>query len=118
MHTQSQKLPPGSYISFSKNILQMLLQSVFTDTQGPGNLIIVSILKDQLGDLKLSGSKMVIGLQEPESLLKTVSLRLLLDNLIKYCVQVHANSLKEEHIFIGKRLILLRAKERKDTRSS
>ena len=93
----------------------MLLQSVFTDTQGPGNLIIVSILKDQLGDLKLSGSKMVIDLQEPESLLKTVSLRLLVSNLIKYCVQVHANSLKEEHIFIGKRPILLRAEERKDT---
>ena len=93
----------------------MLLQSVFTNPQGPGNLIIVSILKDQLCNLKLSGSKMVISLQASESLPKTRGLRLLVGDLIKHCVQVHANSLKEEHIFIGKRPILFRAKERKDT---
>ena len=83
MCAEAQKFPPGSYISFTKNILQMLLQSVFTDTKGLGDLIVVSVSEDLLGNLNFSGSKMVVSFQAAEGLLKTIVLRLTVGDLVE-----------------------------------
>ena len=55
----------------------MFLEGVFTDTEGLGDLIVVAVLADLFGDLKFSGSEMVVGFQVAEGLLKAVGLRLL-----------------------------------------
>ena len=55
----------------------MLLEGVFTDAEGLGNLVVVAVLEDLFGDLKFSGSEMVVGFQVAEGLLKAVGLRLL-----------------------------------------
>ncbi len=55
----------------------MFLEGVFTDTEGLGDLIVVAVLEDLFGDLKFSGSEMVVGFQVAEGLLKAVGLRLL-----------------------------------------
>lgn len=55
----------------------MFLEGVFTDTEGLGDLVVVAVLEDLFGDLKFSGSEMVVGFQVAEGLLKAVSLRLL-----------------------------------------
>ena len=55
----------------------MFLEGVFTDTEGLGDLIVVAVLEDLFGDLKFSGSEMVVGFQAAEGLLKAVGLRLL-----------------------------------------
>lgn len=55
----------------------MFLEGVFTDTEGLGDLIVVAVLEDLFGDLKFSGSEMVVGFQVAEGLLKAVGLRML-----------------------------------------
>lgn len=55
----------------------MFLEGVFTDAEGLGDLIVVAVLEDLFGDLKFSGSEMVVGFQVAEGLLKAVGLRLL-----------------------------------------
>ncbi len=55
----------------------MFLEGVFTDTEGLGDLVVVAVLEDLFGDLKFSGSEMVVGFQVAEGLLKAVGLRLL-----------------------------------------
>lgn len=55
----------------------MFLESVFTDAEGLGDLVVVAVLEDLFGDLKFSGSEMVVGFQVAEGLLKAVGLRLL-----------------------------------------
>ena len=55
----------------------MFLEGVFTDAEGLGNLVVVAVLEDLFGDLKFSGSEMVVGFQVAEGLLKAVGLRLL-----------------------------------------
>ena len=61
----------------------MLLEGVFTDAEGLGNLVVVAVLEDLFGDLKFSGSEMVVGFQVAEGLLKAVSLRLLVGDLVE-----------------------------------
>ena len=61
----------------------MFLEGVFTDTEGLGDLVVVAVLEDLFGDLKFSGSEMVVGLQVAEGLLKAVSLRLLVGDLVE-----------------------------------
>lgn len=61
----------------------MFLEGVFTDAEGLGNLVVVAVLEDLFGDLKFSGSEMVVGFQVAEGLLKAVSLRLLVGNLVE-----------------------------------
>ena len=53
----------------------MFLEGVFTDAEGLGDLIVVAVLEDLFGDLKFSGSEMVVGFQVAEGLLKAVGLR-------------------------------------------
>jgi hypothetical protein len=55
----------------------VFLEGVFTDTEGLGDLIVVAVLEDLFGDLKFSGSEMVVGFQVAEGLLKAVGLRML-----------------------------------------
>ena len=55
----------------------MFLEGVFTDTEGLGDLVVGAVLEDLFGDLKFSGSEMVVGFQVAEGLLKAVGLRLL-----------------------------------------
>ncbi|MEE0368248.1 MAG: hypothetical protein UDT01_07115 [Blautia sp.] len=55
----------------------MFLEGVFTDAEGLGDLVVVAVLEDLFGDLKFSGSEMVVGFQVAEGLLKAVGLRLL-----------------------------------------
>lgn len=64
----------------------MFLEGVFTDAEGLGNLVVVAVLEDLFGDLKFSGSEMVVGFQVAEGLLKAVSLRLLVGDLVEDCV--------------------------------
>ena len=64
----------------------MFLEGVFTDAEGLGNLVVVAVLEDLFGDLKFSGSEMVVGFQVAEGLLKAVSLRLLVGNLVEDCI--------------------------------
>ena len=64
----------------------MFLEGVFTDAEGLGDLIVVAVLEDLFGDLKFSGSEMVVGFQVAEGLLKAVGLRLLVGNLVEACV--------------------------------
>lgn len=64
----------------------MFLEGVFTDAEGLGDLIVVAVLEDLFGDLKFSGSEMVVGFQVAEGLLKAVGLRLLVGNLVKDCI--------------------------------
>ena len=52
----------------------MFLEGVFTDAEGLGDLVVVAVLEDLFGDLKFSGSEMVVGFQEAEGLLKAVGL--------------------------------------------
>lgn len=52
----------------------MFLEGVFTDAEGLGDLVVVAVLEDLFGDLKFSGSEMVIGFQVAEGLLKAVGL--------------------------------------------
>lgn len=61
----------------------MFLEGVFTDAEGLGNLVVVAVLEDLFGDLKFSGSEMVVGFQVAEGLLKAVSLRLLVGDLVE-----------------------------------
>lgn len=61
----------------------MFLEGVFTDAEGLGDLVVVAVLEDLFGDLKFSGSEMVVGFQVAEGLLKAVSLRLLVGDLVK-----------------------------------
>ena len=61
----------------------MFLEGVFTDAEGLGDLVVVAVLEDLFGDLKFSGSEMVVGFQVAEGLLKAVSLRLLVGNLVE-----------------------------------
>ena len=55
----------------------MFLEGVFTDAEGLGDFVVVAVLEDLFGDLKFSGSEMVVGFQVAEGLLKAVGLRLL-----------------------------------------
>lgn len=64
----------------------MFLEGVFTDAEGLGNLVVVAVLEDLFGDLKFSGSEMVVGFQVAEGLLKAVGLRLLVDDLVEDCI--------------------------------
>ena len=64
----------------------MFLEGVFTDAEGLGNLVVVAVLEDLFGDLKFSGSEMVVGFQVAEGLLKAVSLRLLVGDLVEDCI--------------------------------
>ena len=52
----------------------MFLEGVFTDAEGMGDLVVVAVLEDLFGYLKLSGSEMVVGFQVAEGLLKAVGL--------------------------------------------
>ena len=52
----------------------MILEGVFTDAEGLGDLIVVAVLEDLVGDLKFSVSDMVVGFQVAEGLLKAVGL--------------------------------------------
>lgn len=61
----------------------MFLEGVFTDAEGLGDLVVVAVLEDLFGDLKFSGSEMVVGFQVAEGLLKAVSLRLLVGDLVE-----------------------------------
>lgn len=61
----------------------MFLEGVFTDAEGLGNLVVVAVLEDLFGDLKFSGSEMVVGFQVAEGLFKAVSLRLLVGDLVE-----------------------------------
>ena len=64
----------------------MFLEGVFTDAEGLGNLVVVAVLEDLFGDLKFSGSEMVVGFQVAEGLLKAVGLRLLVSDLVEDCI--------------------------------
>ena len=64
----------------------MFLEGVFTDAEGLGDLVVVAVLEDLFGDLKFSGSEMVVGLQVAEGLLKAVGLRLLVSDLVEDCI--------------------------------
>ena len=64
----------------------MFLEGVFTDAEGLGDLVVVAVLEDLFGDLKFSGSEMVVGFQVAEGLLKAVGLRLLVSNLVEDCI--------------------------------
>ena len=61
----------------------MFLEGVFTDAEGLGDLVVVAVLEDLFGNLKFSGSEMVVGFQVAEGLLKAVSLRLLVGDLVE-----------------------------------
>lgn len=61
----------------------MFLEGVFTDAEGLGDLVVVAVLEDLFGDLKFSGSEMVVGFQVAEGLFKAVSLRLLVGDLVE-----------------------------------
>lgn len=76
LHTQSQKLPPGSHISLTKNILQVLLKSIFPDAKGLGNFIIVAVLVDLFGNLEFTVCEVAGVFQVGESLFEVVGLRL------------------------------------------
>lgn len=52
----------------------MFLEGVFTDAEGLGDFVVVAVLEDLFGDLKFSGSEMVVGFQVAEGLLKAVGL--------------------------------------------
>lgn len=64
----------------------MFLEGVFTDAEGLGDLVVVAVLEDLFGDLKFSGSEMVVGFQVAEGLLKAVGLRLLVSDLVEDCI--------------------------------
>mgnify|MGYP004465028933 FL=1 len=64
----------------------MFLEGVFTDAEGLGDLVVVAVLEDLFGNLKFSGSEMVVGFQVAEGLLKAVGLRLLVGDLVEDCV--------------------------------
>lgn len=59
---------------------------VFSRAEGLGDLVVVAVLEDLFGDLKFSGSEMVVGFQVAEGLLKAVGLRLLVGNLVEDCI--------------------------------
>lgn len=61
----------------------MFLEGVFTDAEGLGDLVVVAVLEDLFGNLKFSGSEMVVGFQVAEGLLKAVGLRLLVGDLVE-----------------------------------
>ena len=61
----------------------MFLEGVFTDAEGLGDLVVVAVLEDLFGDLKFSGSEMVVGFQVAEGLLKAVGLRLRADHSVE-----------------------------------
>ena len=61
----------------------MFLEGVFTDAEGLGDLVVVAVPEDLFGDLKFSGSEMVVGFQVAEGLLKAVGLRLLVGDLVE-----------------------------------
>ena len=67
-------------------ILQVLLKSIFPDAERPCDFVVVAVLEDLFGDLKFSGSEMVVGFQVAEGLLKAVGLRLLVGNLVEDCI--------------------------------
>ena len=52
----------------------MFLEGVFTDAEGLGDFVVVAVLEDLFGDLKFSGSEMVVSFQVAEGLLKAVGL--------------------------------------------
>ena len=76
-HTESQEFPAGGYVGFSEDVLQVFLEGVFADAERPCDFVVVAVLEDLFGDLKFSGSEMVVGFQVAEGLLKAVGLRLL-----------------------------------------
>lgn len=83
LHTQSQKLPPGSHISLTKNILQVLLKSIFPDAKGLGNFIIVAVLVDLFGNLEFTVCEVAGVFQVGESLFEVVGLRLTVGDLVE-----------------------------------
>ena len=83
LHTQSQKLPPGSHISLTKNILQVLLKSIFPDAKGLGNFIIVAVLVDLFGNLEFTVCEVAGVFQVGESLFEVGGLRLTVGDLVE-----------------------------------
>ena len=83
LHTQSQKLPPGSHISLTKNILQVLLKSIFPDAKGLGNFIIVVVLVDLFGHMEFTVCEVAGVFQVGESLFEVVGLRLTVGDLVE-----------------------------------
>lgn len=83
LRTQSQKLPPGSHISLTKNILQVLLKSIFPDAKGLGNFIIVAVLVDLFGNLEFTVCEVAGVFQVGESLFEVVGLRLTVGDLVE-----------------------------------
>lgn len=83
LRTQSQKLPPGSHISLTKNILQVLLKSIFPDAKGLGNFIIVAVLVDLFGNLEFTVCEVAGVFQVGKSLFEVVGLRLTVGDLVE-----------------------------------
>ena len=83
LRTQSQKLPPGSHISLTKNILQVLLKSIFPDAKGLGNFIIVAVLVDLFGNLEFTVCEVAGVFQAGEGLFEVVGLGQAVGNLVE-----------------------------------
>lgn len=83
LRTQSQKLPPGSHISLTKNILQVLLKSIFPDAKGLGNFIIVAVLVDLFGNLEFAVCEVAGVFQAGEGLFEVVGLGQAVGNLVE-----------------------------------
>ena len=82
-HTESQEFPAGGYVGLTKNILQVLLKSIFPDAKGLGNFIIVAVLVDLFGNLEFAVCEVAGVFQAGEGLFEVVGLGQAVGNLVE-----------------------------------
>ena len=92
----------------------MLLKSIFPDAEGLGDFVIVAVLVDLFGDLEFTVCEVAGVFQVGEGLFEVVGLGLAVGDLVEDGVQVHADGLEVEHVFIGEWAVFFGAEEGED----
>ena len=92
----------------------MLLKRIFPDAERTCDFIVVAVLIDLFGDLEFAVCEVAGVFQVGEGLLEIVGLGLAVGDLVEDGVQVHADGLEVEHVFIGERAVFFGAEEGED----
>lgn len=79
-----------------------------------GDLVVVVVLVDLFCDLEFSGGEVVIFLQDGEGVGEICIFWLRVGDLVEDCIQVHADGLEIEHVFIGEWAVFFCAEEGED----
>lgn len=79
-----------------------------------GDLIVVVVLVDLFCNLEFSGGEVVIFFQEGEGVGEVRGFWLRVGDLVEDCIQVHADGLEVEHVFIGEWAVFFCAEKGED----